>query len=98
MFAPFEGGFHHRPQVGVERLGSGGADETAIAARTREHGKIVADHAAVAQHQNAGAVDIQKRRDLRQHAFGEALHRSEIVQGRGGIDDDFQPAPGLNHG
>ena len=34
---------------------------------------------------------------MRQHAFGEPLHRFEVVQRRGGVDDDFQPAPGLHH-
>ena len=80
VLAPPEGGLHHRPQVGVERFGSGGADEAAIAARAGQHGKIVADLAAVAQHQDAGAIDIEQRGDLRQHAFGEALHRLEVVQ------------------
>ena len=34
---------------------------------------------------------------MRQHALGETLHRFEVIQRRGGIDDDFQSAPGLNH-
>ena len=76
---------------------AGGADEAAVAAGAGQHRKIVADHAAVAQHQDAGAIDIEQRGDLGQHAFGEPLHRFEIVQGRGGVDDDFQPAPGLHH-
>ena len=97
VLAPPEGGFHHRPQVGVERFRPGGADETAVAAGARQHREIVADHATVAQHQYPGAVDIEKRGDLGQHAFGKPLHRLEIVQRRGGIDDDFQPSPGLHH-
>ena len=57
----------------------------------------MADVAAVAQHQDAGAIDVEQRGDLGQHAFGQPLHRLEVVQRRGGVDDDFEPAPGLHH-
>jgi hypothetical protein len=51
----------------------------------------------IAQHQNAGAIDDEERGDLRQHTFGQPLHRFEIEQGRRGVYDDFQPAPGVFH-
>ena len=97
VLAAPKGGFDHRAQIGIERLGTCGADETAVAAGARQHRKIVVGRAAVAQHQDAGAIDVEERGDLRQHALGQALHRFEIVKRRGGVDDDFQSAPGLDH-
>jgi hypothetical protein len=63
----------------------------------RQHRELVARGAVVAQHQDAGAVDIEQRGKLRQHALGEALHRFEVVQRRGGVDDYLEPAPRLHH-
>ena len=50
-----------------------------------------------AQHQDAGAIDVEQRRDLGQHAFGQPLHRLEVEQGRGRVDDDLEPAARLDH-
>ena len=76
----------------------GGADEAAVAAGACQHGKLVAGLVAVvAQHQDAGAIDVEQRGELRQHALGEPLHRFEVVERRGGVDDDLEPAPGLHH-
>jgi hypothetical protein len=60
MLAALKGCFHHLPQIGFERFRSGRAGEAAVAARPGQHGKIVARGAAVAQHQDAGAIDIQQ--------------------------------------
>jgi len=74
MLAPLERSLDHRPQVGVQRSRTGGAGEAAVAARSGEYREIIAGGAAVAQDKYAGAVDIEERGDLRQHAFGQALH------------------------
>ena len=79
MLAAAEGVLDHQPQIGIERLRRRAADEAAVAARSRQHGKIVADVAAVAQHQDPGTIDIEQGRDLRQYALGEPLHRAEII-------------------
>ena len=97
VLAAQEGGFHHLPQIRIERFRAGSADETAVAAGARQHREIAVGIAVVAQHQDAGAIDVEQRGELRQHALGEALHRLEVVQSGGGVDDDFQPAPGLHH-
>ena len=98
VLAALERHFDHLAQVRIERFRSGRADEPAVAAGARQHREIGAvGTAIVAQYQNAGAIDIEQRGELRQHALGKALHRLEIVQSGGGIDDDFQPAPCLHH-
>ncbi|MGY3462417.1 hypothetical protein ACVWW5_007867 [Bradyrhizobium sp. LM3.4] len=69
----------------------------AVAAAAGEHRELGVDAAIVAQNQYTGAIDIEQRGELGQHALGEPLHRLEIVQRRGGVDDDLEPAPGLQH-
>jgi len=98
VLAALEGGFDHRAQIWIERARAGGADEAAVAARAGQHRKIlIGGVAVVAQHQYAGAIDIEQRGELRQHALGQPLHRFEIIERRGGVDDDLEPAPGLHH-
>ena len=83
---------------GSSDFDAGRADEAAVAAASRPAPRSSSvDAAVVAQHQDAGAVDIEQRGELRQHALGEPLHRLEVVQRRGGVDDDLEPAPGLHH-
>ena len=84
-------------QLVVEPVDARQADEAAVAAGAREHREAVLGLGAVAQHQDPGAVDIEQRGDLGEHAFGEALHRLEVVERRGGVDDDLEAAPGLHH-
>ena len=50
-----------------------------------------------AQYQDSRAAHVQQRRDLGQDAFGEPLHRLEIEQRRGRLDDDFETAAGFHH-
>ncbi len=50
-----------------------------------------------AQNQNSGAIDVQQRRDLGEHAFRQPLHRLEVEQSRCRLDDDFEPAAGFHH-
>ena len=97
VLAALEGGFDHLAQIRVERLRRGRADEAAVAAAAREHRELGIDAAIVAQNQYTGAIDIEQRGELGQHALGEPLHRLEVVQRRGGIDDDLEPAPCLHH-
>ena len=49
----------------------------------------------LAQDEDAGAIDVEERGDLGQHAFGEPLHRLVVEQHRRGVDDDLQAPPGL---
>ena len=49
----------HLPQIGVERSRPRVADEPAVATGACEHREIVADLAAVAQHEDAGAIDVE---------------------------------------
>ena len=73
------------------------ADEPAVAAGARQHRELLDLVAFLAQDQDAGAFDVEQRGDLRQHALGEALHGAEIEQAPGGVDDDLEPAAGLDH-
>ena len=50
----------------------------------------------LAQHENAGAIDVEQRGDLGEHAFRQALHGSEVEQRGSGFDDDLEPAAGLD--
>ncbi|MGY4600148.1 hypothetical protein ACVWXL_007894 [Bradyrhizobium sp. GM22.5] len=97
VLAALERGFHHRAQIGVERLRRGGADEAAVAAAAGEHRELGVDAAIVAQNQDTGAIDVEQRGKLGQYALGEPLHRLEIVQRRSRVDDDLEPAPCLQH-
>src|SRR5690554_7105328 len=48
------------------------SDEAAVAARAGQHREIACGGVAVvAQHQNAGAIDIEQRGELGQHALGQ---------------------------
>ena len=49
------------------------------------------------QHQNSRAIDIEQRRDLGEDPLRQPLHRLEVEQSGRRLDDDFQPAPCLNH-
>jgi hypothetical protein len=98
MLALLERRLDQRLDLRIERLGTGvGGDVAAIAAGAGQHREFVVDVLAVAQHQDAGAIDVEQRGDLRQDALGEPLHRLEVVEGGSRIDDDLQPAPGLHH-
>ena len=49
------------------------------------------------QHQNSRAIDIEQRCDLGEDPLRQPLHRFEVEQSGRRLDDDFQPAPCLNH-
>ena len=82
-------------QVRIETAVSRRLDKSAVASRSGEDRKFAVAIAAVAQHQDSRAIDIQQRGNLRQHALGQPLHRFEIVEHRCRIDDDLQAAAGI---
>ena len=97
MRTAFEGALHGLPQHGVERARGCRAGKAPIAAGAGEDGELLLHPAGVAQDQDAAALDIEQRRDLRQHAFRQALDRFEIVERRGALDDHLEAAAGLDH-
>ena len=84
-------------QTGIERGGAGGAGKVAVAAGAGEDGELLLLGGAVAQHQDAAALDVDQRRELGQHALGQSLHRLEVEQRRGALDDHLEAAAGLDH-
>jgi hypothetical protein len=85
------------PQVVLDDLGDLAADEAAVAARSGEHRERLVRVLAFTQHQNSRAVDVEQRCDLGEDPLRQPLHRLEVEQRRRRLDDDLEPAPGLNH-
>ena len=69
--------------------------KVAVAARACEHRELSAFAAVVPRDENAGAVDVEERGNLGENTLREPLHRLEIEEGRGRLDDDLQTATGL---
>ena len=96
MLPPRKCFVHQLPKFLVQDMGRIAADQTAVTPGSGKHRKRLGVP-PFAQHKYACAIDIEERCKLGEHTFGQPLHRFEVVQRRGGVDDDFQPSPGLHH-
>ena len=92
-----EGLAHEHVDLLVERLVGDERRQLPVAAGAGQDGKGLLGIARLAQDKNAGAIDVEQGGDLGQHAFGEALHRAQVEQGRGRVDDDLEAAARLDH-
>ena len=92
-----EGLAHEHVDLLVERLVGDERRQLPVAAGAGQDGKGLLGIARLAQDKNSRAIDVEQRGDLGQDAFGEALHRAEVEQGRGRLDDDLEAAARLDH-
>jgi hypothetical protein len=96
MGAALECALHRLTQNRIELVGARQSGTMAVAAGPRQDREPLA-RSAFAQDQDAAAFDIEQRRDLHQHALGKLLHRFEVVERGGALDDHFEAAARLHH-